>query len=275
MHTSRRRLHGGDVIMDRKDLDSLRHWFDGFCSSFHLNDPEEQRNIVLKEHHTFRVCANIRRIARAESLDDQSTALAETVGLFHDLGRFPQYHRYRTFRDSDSVNHAALGADLLVHGMVLDKLSRDDQDTVFSAVRFHNAFVIPDHLSGESSLYLKLIRDADKLDIWRVFLDYYGLPEEERASAVSLGFPDLPECSPDVLDELCRGEMVNLASVRTLNDFKLLQISWIYDLNFTESFRMFQERDYLENLALALPSGPGIQSALDSVRHFATTAASA
>jgi HD domain len=272
--------HNGDfpgamITMDRMDLDSLRHWFNGFCSSFYLADPGEQRNIDLKEHHTFRVCANIRRIARAESLDEQLTALAEAVGLFHDLGRFPQYHRYRTFKDSDSVNHAALGADLLVQGMALDKLSQDEQDSIVYSVRFHNAFIMPVDPSGESSIYLKLIRDADKIDIWRVFLDYYGLPEEERASAVSLGFPDLPECSPGVLDALCGREMVNLASVVTLNDFKLLQISWVYDLNFTESFRMVLERNYLENLAAALPPGPRIRSALDSVRRFATAAARA
>jgi hypothetical protein len=69
--------------------------------------------------------------------------------------------------------------------------------------------------------------------------------------------------------------MVNLADVRTLNDFKLLQISWVYDLNFTESFRMIEERNYLEKLAAALPSGPRIRSALDSVRTFAAAAARA
>ena len=258
--------------MDRQDLDLFRHWFNGFCSSFRLNDPAEQRNIALKEHHTFRVCANIRRIARAEGLGDGGVALAETVGLFHDLGRFPQYHRYRTFRDSDSVNHAELAADLLVQEMVLDKLSHDEQIAIIHAVRHHNVFAIPDDPTGGNSFWLKLIRDADKLDIWRVFLDFYRLPQEEKASAVSLGFPDLPGCSPDALDSLSRGEMVNLASVATLNDFKLLQISWVYDLNFAESFRMIQERNYLEQLAAELPSGPRIRSALDSVRTFATTA---
>jgi hypothetical protein len=259
--------------MERRELALLRRWFRGFCSSFYCCDQDEQRNIALKEEHTFRVCANIRQIARAESLDESRTTLAEAVGLFHDIGRFPQYLRYKTFRDSSSVNHASLGADLLIQCMVLDKLSHDEQDILVHAVRFHNAFIMPADQCGERDLYLKLIRDADKIDIWRVFLDYYRLPEEERASAVSLGFPDTPEFTPEVLNSLCRGEMVNLDSVYTLNDFKLLQISWVYDLNFTESFRMFQERNYLGSLEATLPPGPEIREALDAIRHYVSTAA--
>ena len=39
--------------------------------------------------------------------------VAEAIALFHDVGRFPQYARYKTFRDSISTNHAALGASVL------------------------------------------------------------------------------------------------------------------------------------------------------------------
>ena len=261
--------------MERRELALLRHWFNGFCSSFHLVDREEQRNIALKEEHTCRVCANIRQIARSEHLDESCTTLAEAIGLFHDLGRFLQYHRYRTFRDSISVNHASLGADLLIQGQVLDKLPGDEQDVVVHAVRCHNAFAVPADPGDRRTLFLRLIRDADKLDIWRVFLDYYRLPAEERASAVSLGIPDLPECSPEVLASLGRGGMVNLAQVNTLNDFKLLQLSWVYDLNFAESFRMFQERNYLDSLEATLPSGPEIGEAFHAIRQFAATAARA
>src|SRR6185369_17630796 len=100
----------------------------------------------------------------------------------------------------------------------------------------------------------RLIRDADKLDIWRVFIDYYGLPEEERASAVGLGFPDLPQCSPEVLKCLRQREIVQLAAVQTLNDFKLLQLSWVFDLNFPESFRLVRERGCIDALAAVLPT---------------------
>lgn len=255
--------------MKERELTHLREWFAGFCSTFHSSDGEEQKNIALKEEHTSRVCANIRRIAREESLDAGRVALAEAVALFHDIGRFPQYRRYGTFKDSISVNHAVLGAELLIQGGVLDKFPRNDQVIVIQAVRHHNAFAVPAFLDAESAQYLRLVRDADKLDIWRVFLEFYRLPEGERASAVSLGFPDLPACSPEVIAALCRRELVRLAWVKSLNDFKLLQLSWVYDLNFPASFRMLVERDYISGLEAALPPHEEVRQAVQAVREFA------
>ncbi len=251
------------------DIAHLREWFAGFCSSFRSNDEDEQRNIALKEEHTSRVCANIRRIAREESLDAGTVVLAEAAALFHDIGRFPQYRRYGTFKDSISVNHAVLGAELLVQGGVLDKSPRDEQVIVIQAVRHHNAFAVPAFLDAESALCLRLVRDADKLDIWRVLLEFYRLPEGERASAVSLGFPDLPAFSPDIIAALCRRELVRLAWVKSLNDFKLLQLSWVYDLNFPASFRMLVERDYINGLEATLPHHEEVRQAVQAVREFA------
>ena len=39
--------------------------------------------------------------------------IAEAVALLHDVGRFEQYKRYGTFNDRKSVNHAALGVEIM------------------------------------------------------------------------------------------------------------------------------------------------------------------
>ena len=255
--------------MNRQNLALLQEWFAGFAGSFHALDGEEQRNIALKEKHTGKVCANIGRIAAEERLDADRVVLAEAVALFHDLGRFPQYRRYKTFNDGMSVNHAHLGARILADGGILDKLPRNEQDIIITGVRFHNCLTIPAGLEPEPALFLKLVRDADKLDIWRVFLDFYRLPERERASAVSLGFPDSPEWSPQTLAAVSRGEIARLAEVKSLTDFKLLQLSWVYDLNFPAAFRMLLERDFINGLARVLPDHGEIRRALAAVREFA------
>jgi hypothetical protein len=254
--------------MNRDDVRRLKTWFAGYCGTFYSDNPEDQRNITLKEEHTHNVCANIVRIAEEEGASGDLLALAEAIALFHDVGRFRQYQRYRTFKDSESVNHAALGAQVLRESGVLAPFPQADQDSIMQAVRFHNAFTVPEKLSAEHRFFLHLIRDADKLDIWRVFIDYYGLPEGERASAVGLGFPDTPACSPEVIAFLCKGGMINLSLLKTLNDFKLLQLSWVYDLNFTPSFKMVAERDYIGRLAATLPEDDRIEEAVNVVREF-------
>lgn len=254
--------------MNREELTSLKGWFSAYCRSFYTTDISDQRNISLKETHTYRVCGNILLLAEGLALGENDTNLAKTIALFHDVGRFPQYRQYKTFKDADSVNHAALGVKVLAEERVLDDLEEDRQ-VIIRAIGLHNVFSIPEGLDEKSSLYLKLIRDADKLDIWRVFIEYYNLPEEERASAVSLGFPDIPECSTEVLDSLRKGEMVNLSKLKTLSDFKLLQLSWVYDLNFPISFRLVAERDYINRIADTLPKSDDISGALNLIREFA------
>lgn len=254
--------------MNKDDVQQLKIWFANYCRKFISDNPEDQRNITLKEEHTHNVCANILRIAGDEGVSEDLLALAEVIALFHDVGRFRQYQQYKTFKDSESINHAALGAQVLRESGVLNPFPQREQDIIIQSVRFHNVFTLPEKLSEEYHYYLHLIRDADKLDIWRVFIEFYGLPEEERASAVGLGFPDIPECSPDVLAFLNKGEMINLSLLKTLNDFKLLQLSWVYDLNFTSSFEMIAERDYIGRLAATLPEDDRAGRAVNVVREF-------
>ncbi|KAF0219252.1 MAG: metal-dependent [Geobacteraceae bacterium] len=254
--------------MNRDDVQQLKIWFADYCRTFYSDNPEDQRNIILKEEHTHNICANIVRIAEEEGTSGAPLALAEAIALFHDVGRFRQYRQYKTFKDSESINHAALGAQVLRESGVLTAFPQPEQDIIIQAVRFHNAFAVPEKLSEEHRFFLQLIRDADKLDIWRVFIEFYGLPEEERASAVGLGFPDTPECSPGVLAFLNKGEMINLSLLKTLNDFKLLQLSWVHDLNFTTSFKMVAERNIIDRLAAALPQDDRIAGAVNVVREF-------
>jgi len=254
--------------MDQNELRRLKKWFSGYCASFLMPDAEDQRNLTLKEEHPRHVCENMLRITRDLSLSSGETVLAETIALFHDVGRFPQYHEFKTFRDSISVNHAALGTKVLLENKVLKNISRREQKIITDAVTLHNVFVLPEALDEDTLLYAKLVRDADKLDIWRVFTEYYALPQESRWTAAGLGLPDSPDYSREILSHLHKKEMFLLSKLKTLNDFKLLQIVWMFDLNFTSSFIMLKERDYLDKIAATLPATDEIRRAVDVVREF-------
>jgi len=245
-------LYNKGIKMTSNDLTFFKKWFSDYCSSFYSSDPEDQKNISLKEEHTFRVCQDMGKITEGLLLDDNRKMLAEAVALFHDIGRFPQYAKYKTFRDSVSVNHGLLGAQTIGDKGVLRNLSEEEQEIIIQAVTFHNAFSVPKK-EEEIVFFIQLIRDADKLDIWRVFLEYYEGSEESRASAVGLGLPDLPGYSKDVLSRIYHKKIIALSDIRSLNDFKLLQLSWIFDLNFQPSFAVLAQRDHIRRIAGCLP----------------------
>ena len=254
--------------MTKDDLVFFKNWFSDYCKSYYSSNSEDQKNISLKENHTFNVCKNILEIGKDLALDGNGMMLAETVALFHDIGRFPQYAKYRTFNDSISVNHGLLGAKTLIEEKTLKKLPDKEQNLIIKAVRFHNAFSIPKKAAEEIVFILKLIRDADKLDIWRVFIEYYESSKEERPSAVGLSLPDISDCSREILLSLRKGETASLSKVKTLNDFKLMQLTWIYDLNFKTSVRLFSERGYIGKITSQLPQNEEIKNISSYIEEY-------
>jgi len=245
--------------MTEKDTNFFKNWFLDFCKSFYTNNQDDLKNIKLKEIHTFKVCENILKIAKSLKLEEEKILIAETVALFHDIGRFPQYQKYKTFRDSESVNHGILGAETLKKAKILDRLNEPTKSMIVKSVIFHNAFSIPKQEDEQTLLFIKLVRDADKLDIWRVFLDYFEGPVESRANAITLGLPDTSEYSKEVIEHIFRKETAPHLEVKTVNDFKLLQLSWIFDLNFAPSVRIMKERNYVNRLISHLPQTKEIQ----------------
>ncbi len=250
------------------DLQALKDWFSSYCNSFSMPVPEDQRNLTLKQEHTREVCLNAVRLAQDLGLDREKVMLAEAVGLFHDIGRFAQYRDYKTFDDSISVNHGALGTKILLESEVLRNVPKRERELILRSVTLHNVFSLPAELDDETVLFAKLVRDADKLDILRVFVDFFEQDPASRAGAVVLGLPDEPGYSQEVLSCLSKGTMARKSLLKTQNDFKLLQLAWLYDLNFSGSLRMIVERGYIDKLAGKLPRTDEITRAIDAVREY-------
>lgn len=256
--------------MIHNDLISLKKWFFNHCKSFYSLNKEYQKNILLKENHTRNVCSNTVQIAEEHSFSRNDVMIAETAALFHDVGRFSQYAKYKTFKDNISVNHGKLGAEILTEKQILKNLPENEQEIIINAVRFHNAFKLPSLKNQGDILFLKLIRDADKLDIWRIFVEHYEGNKNERASATTLNLPDTPEYSEEIISCIFKKQAASYTHLKTLNDFKLLQLSWIFDLHFKTSFRLILERDYIKRIAYKLPQNSKISSVFILLREFAS-----
>jgi hypothetical protein len=265
---------GNAATMTEEQFVAVQRWFNEYCEDFRSAIADEQRNYDLKKLHTHQVCANISTLVQEAGLGERWSVLARTCALLHDVGRFRQYCEYRTFKDSVSVNHAALGARVVTEAGVLADLPAAERELILQAVRLHNVMAVPNRLAPEVQTLLALIRDADKLDIWRVFIDYFQQPAAERASAAGLGFPDLPHCSPAVVAALGRREVVQLSMLTTLNDFKLLQLSWVFDLNWPASFALAHSRGYIPALAATLPATNEVRHAISGVTAYCEQMAS-
>ncbi|MBW1759174.1 MAG: HD family phosphohydrolase, partial [Deltaproteobacteria bacterium] len=110
--------------------------------------------------------------------------------------------------------------------------------------------------------------DADKLDIWKVVLDYYHTRGEHRNKVLELGLPDEPGYSQKILQALHEHRIALVLDLETLNDFKLLQIGWVFDLNFTPSFQAVQKYKYIQQIAATLPQSKEIAAAVKEAEAY-------
>jgi hypothetical protein len=256
--------------MDRKDLADFEKWFVAYVRSYYTGDEVHDMPIRLKEEHTERVRHEIVSLGRTLDLSAEQMLVAETTALFHDLGRFKQYAVYGTFSDAESENHAALGLRELARHHVLSRCSKKERIVICKAIGLHNRRTLPEKGDVTALFFARLLRDADKLDIWRVFVDYYAGRFGAKSGTIVLGLPDGALCSSEILAALDREEMANTKDMVTLCDYKLLQISWVFDLNFAAACREVESRKYVETIAATLPKKKEIEEAVHKVRAYLT-----
>lgn len=254
--------------MQREHLHSFTAWFERYVKDFYSADPKVQAGIGLKEKHTGRVRENIVRIGSSLSLEENDLLLAETVALFHDIGRFRQYAVYRTFNDRRSENHALLGVRELSAAGVLAALAEDERELVLKAIEYHNLLELPPDAPERCLLFARLIRDADKLDILKITTDHYRRQGRESNPALEPGLPDTPGYSPVLVEDLLHQRRCGYDDVKNLNDRKLLLLSWLFDINFPHTLSEIAANDIVGKLMAVLPKTVALRTVHEQLRDY-------
>jgi len=256
------------ACIDNELMQSFRNWFYRYIETFSSSQKDVRENILLKKMHTKRVCEETLQIGRKLGLKEDELRFSELTALFHDIGRFEQYAKYKTFADYKSENHAELGMKILKKSGVLNCLNDSLRDLVYRIVSYHNRACLPDRETGRCLFYTKLLRDADKLDIWKVLTDYYLRRDDVSNSAIELELPDTPEISDKVYEAVINKRIVDTHNIRNLNDFKVLQIGWVFDVNFKPALDAVIYRNYIELICSVLPASEKVKKIKRVVNHY-------
>ena len=236
----------------------IEKWLRDYTSGFYCGDKKIDTSVKLKTIHTFLVAKEMATLADKLNLLPEQKDIAILTGLLHDCGRFEQISKYRTFDDSKSENHALLAIKIIEENRLIDDLTPQQQTIIKDAIKNHNALnieLLPD-APNDTLLMAKMIRDADKLDIFRVvkniYEEYIKSPETANISAISFG-EDTGEATPEVIQCVLECKQVDYKDLKTLDDRKLLQLSWIFDINFSQVLEEIISRGYLDMIFSSLP----------------------
>ena len=210
------------------NIDEFKIYTDNYTE---LGDP-----VILKIDHTFRVVDLCEEIAKSLNLNKEDIELAKLCGLLHDIGRFEQYKQYQTFKDRDSVDHGDLGYEILTEEDYIKrfKYNEKDENIILNAVRFHNKLTIPDNLSEREELFMKIIRDADKMDILYLF----------TIEHIKIEIDDT-EFSEGIMESIRNNIVTDRNLVKTKADQLSVSLGFVFDINYPISIEILNEKDYI------------------------------
>jgi len=230
----------------------LREYIDSF---YHTEDQEVIQGIKLKDVHTQFVKENCRNLAMYLGLAPQEVLLCELIGLLHDVGRFRQWTVYKTFRDNLSEDHADLGVKVIKELPFFGELSEEEQSLVLFAIGNHNKKEIAKPPTEKHLLLAKIIRDADKLDIYRINIGKVCRPEID-------GYTEA------CLHNFMKGEQISFKNMHTKDDLKLVYLLWAYDVYYNWTLKQIVEKLYLNRICEVLPKEEQTLLGIERLKNY-------
>ena len=235
----------------RFDRDTIERNCEEFYSLYNGMRGDVHNMCERKKIHTREVAKNCQLIAEKMSLSEYECDMARVIGLLHDFARFGQAVRTHSFNDNERFDHAKLGARLLfTHRLVddiipdYDKIPEADRIVMEKAIYHHSDYVLVDDLSERELLFCNIIRDADKLDIFRVVAtggpeSIYGCSLEELRNT---------DISPAIEAAFYEHRVAEYPKRVTKADYLMAHIALFFGLEEESTKQRAIEQGYLEKM---------------------------
>ena len=227
------------------DLQKARIAFKEYIENF---DNQYAPGFALKVVHTYHVVDNAMMIAKKLELSDEDINLAGLIAILHDIGRFDELKNLNKF-DSVGNDHAMFASKLLFdEGLINNFIDNDKYNSIIrKAIENHNKKSIEEGLTDKELLHAKIIRDADKLDNYRV-------KKEEKIENI---FPGIVNNSADLENSLIsdsvynfilKEECVDIKDRKYPLDYWVCILGFTFDIYFKETLSIIKQNDYINIL---------------------------
>lgn len=225
------------------ELEKAKQVFKEYVQNYNLEDP----HIAKKVAHTYRTVQVAETIAKELKLEDENIKLASIIALLHDIGRFEQLTNYHTYSDLVSIDHGDLGVKILFEDKLIEKFIEDRKydRIIYLAIKNHNKYKIQEGLEGQELLHCKIVRDADKTDIFEVLTQ-----DMQREKGILYDYEEIgkQKISEEILNEYRANKQVESKYVKNDIDGYINMISFIYDYNFSIGLDIVRKNKYIDNM---------------------------
>lgn len=221
------------------DLEKANKFYKEYIKNYNPQNPK----IALKIAHIFRTAEKARKIAINLNLSEEDIKLAELIGMLHDIGRFEQLKQYNTYNDRESINHGELGVRILFEERLIEKFVEDRQydRIIYLTIINHNRDNIEEGLNYRELLHCKIIRDADKWDIFYV----ETIESNEAIWGTSNPIFD-NEITPEIMEGYMKNGRIDYSKIKVKEDVFIVELSHIFNIYFDYTLDNIVRESYLK-----------------------------
>ena len=246
------------------DITYAKQQFQKYLEAYDRSDDR----IQLKAVHTAQVGKAADVICREEGMTQEDHQLALLIALLHDIGRFEQLKQFHSF-DDRLFDHAVFGVKVLFEdGRISDFIKDRSYDEVIrKAILYHSCFSLEEagELTPKERLHCQIIRDADKLDNFRV----KDTEKIETLFGVGEDVVAMEEISPHILETVRVRKCVRSSERVTHMDFWVSYLAFIFGLNFPASFRWIERQNYMNrNIDRMVYKNPKTKQDMEEIRQI-------
>ena len=254
--------------MTEKELRDIRNWFENYVETFVTGDLESVPVLSNKKDHSLQVAGTCRVLAEDLTWTEPEAHTAEALGLLHDIGRFSQYIEYGTFIDIDSINHCERGYEIVSAAPQLNHLPGRSRQIILDGIRYHSSKEFMAKVSRESIPYVHLIRDADKLDKFRVLKESIEGNPNRGMYDTTLSIQTDGPVNPTILDKIRRKKSISKKEINSLLDYYLFQLSHVFEIHYKPTYKRMLGYGTLEIITGIMPDEKGVTDALNTIANF-------
>jgi putative nucleotidyltransferase with HDIG domain len=248
-------------------LKECRLEFEEYFQSLITDSPDSHLKVEDIRIHSLRVASNSHLLAKVLLQSEEEGSVAEVIALFHDYGKAVMIVQGTESPINIQHNHASVSAKLVQQMEFFSKLSAEVQLIVLKSIENHNKIKLPKLDNEQQTLFARLLRDADKLDIfetsYRFFKERNGLQP-----LMTLDLINRAEVSDKIVKSVLAGKTAAVEDMKTMDDYRLMLLSMAFDLNFKYTFRILSEKQYIQKIYETLPKRDQIIDAYRGIKLF-------
>lgn len=206
--------------------------FEQYVKNFDMNNV----NIKSRYFHSLKVMELCKDIALVtEIFNEEEVAVCELIGLFHDIAKFdkmPSFH----MDNEKNEDYALKSAKMLFEDNLLREITDDTSydDIIKLAIFAYDKNGLPNGIDDKSAAFCKVLRDAHRIDSFRIMLNYPYIDSRITTYPTEL-----------VYNNFKTMQLVEKNTTENNSDEVLSILSNTFCLNYRYSYALLKDNNYV------------------------------